>query len=109
MSKKIQVSTVRQTADVEVVFINANLISKVIKAQSALDRMLDGTRNPCFRTNDEGEQILDENGKPVQAKTEDGKLIYEYNYRGIRETRDIKDLHEKVKALIDELVDAFDA
>lgn len=107
--KQIQVSTVRQTADVEVVFVNANLISKVIKAQNALDRMLEGTREPCFRTDGEGERILDENGKPVQEKTEDGKLIYQYNYRGIRETRDLEDLHEKVKSLIDELVNAFDA
>lgn len=107
--KQIVVSTVRQQADVEVVFVNANLISKVIKAQNALDRMLEGTREPCFRTDDEGEQILDENGKPVQAKTEDGKLIYQYNYRGIRETRDLEDLHEKVKALIDELANAFEA
>lgn len=107
--KQIQVSTVRQTADVEVVFVNANLISKVIKAQSALDRMLEGTREPSFRTNDEGEPILDEYGKPVQEKTEDGKLIYKYNYRGIREERDLEDLHEKVKSLIDELVAAFEA
>ncbi len=107
--KQIEVSTVRQTADVEVVFVNANLISKVIKAQNALDRMLEGTREPCFRTNEEGEQILDENNKPIQAKTEDGKLVYQYNYRGIREQRDLEDLHEKVKSLIDELVNAFEA
>lgn len=107
--KQIVVSTVRQQADVEVVFVNANLISKVIKAQNALDRMLEGTREPCFRTDGEGEQILDENGKPIQEKTEDGKLVYQYSYRGIREPRDIEDLHEKVKSLIDELVNAFEA
>lgn len=107
--KKIQVSTVRQTADVEVVFINANLISKVIKAQSALDRMLDGTRTPAIKRNENGEEVVDENGKPVQENDENGNPIYEYSYRGIREIIDIVDLHEKVKALIDELVDAFEA
>ena len=38
--KKIQVSTVRQTADVEVVFVNANLISKVIIYSMALELQL---------------------------------------------------------------------
>lgn len=107
--KQIQVSTVRQTADVEVVFVNANLISKVIKAQNALDRMLDGTRTPCVQRDEEGNEATDENGKPVYAKDENGNIIYEYGYRGIREQRDIADLHEKVKSLIDELVNAFDA
>lgn len=107
--KQIVVSTVRQTADVEVVFVNANLISKVIKAQSALDRMLDGTRNPIVKHNEEGEEILDANGKPVFETDDKGNIIYEYGYRGIREARDIADLHEKVKSLIDELVNAFDA
>ena len=35
--KKVQVSTVRQTADVEVIYVNANLISKTIKADNVLD------------------------------------------------------------------------
>ena len=107
--KKIQVSTVRQTADVEVVFINANLISKVIKAQSALDRMLNGTRIPVIKQDENGEEVLDENGKPVQENDENGNPMYEYIYPGVCETRDIADLHEKVKSLIDELVDAFEA
>lgn len=78
--KQIQVSTVRQEADVEVVFINANLISKVIKAQSALDRMLEGTRTPIFAQNEEGETVLDKNGKPVQLTDDNGKLVYDYNF-----------------------------
>lgn len=107
--KQIQVSTVRQTADVEVVFVNANLISKVIKAQSALDRMLDDTRTPCVQRDEDGNEVVDKDGKPVYAKDENGNIIYEYGYRGIREPGDIADLHEKVKSLIDELVNAFDA
>lgn len=107
--KKIQVSTVRQTADVEVVFINASLISKVIKAQSALNRMLKGTRTPVVKCNKEGEQMSDVDGKPVFETDGNGNIVYEYNYRGIREVEDLEDLHEKVKSLIDELVDAFDA
>lgn len=107
--KQIQVSTVRQTADVEVVFVNANLISKVIKAQNALDRMLDGTRTPMVKQDDNGKPVLDANGKPVFETDENGNILYDYSYRGIKEQRDIADLHEKVKSLIDELVNAFDA
>jgi len=107
--KQIQVSTVRQTADVEVVFVNANLISKVIKAQVALDRMLDGTRTPMVKQDDNGEPVLDANGDPVFDTDKNGNILYNYNYRGIREQMDIIDLHEKVKSLIDELVNAFDA
>ena len=107
--KQIQVSTVRQTADVEVVFVNASLISKVIKAQTALDRMLNGTRTPAIKCDDEGKQVLDANGKPVFETDDDGNIIYDYNYYGLRDPRDIVDLHEKVKALIDELVTAFEA
>lgn len=107
--KQIVVSTVRQTADVEVVFVNANLISKVIKAQSALDRMLDGTRTPMVKHDDNGEQVHDANGKAVFETDENGNILYDYSYRGIREQGDIADLHEKVKSLIDELVNAFEA
>ena len=107
--KKISVSTVRQTADVEVVFVNANLISKVIKAQNALDRMLDGTRTAMVKRDDNGEEVLDANGKTVFETDENGNILYDYSYRGIRERRDIEDLHEKVKSLIDELVNAFEA
>lgn len=106
--KQIVVSTVRQTADVEVVFVNANLISKVIKAQSALDRMLEGTHMPCIQHDEDGNDVVDKDGKPVYAKDENGNIIYEYGY-GIRKDKDIADLHEKVKSLIDELVNAFDA
>lgn len=35
--KKIQVSTVRQLADVEVIFLNASLISKMIRAKEILN------------------------------------------------------------------------
>lgn len=107
--KQIQVSTVRQTADVEVVFVNASLISKVIKAQTALDRMLDGTRTPVVKRDAENNEMCDANGKPIYDVDENGNIIYDYSYRGIREQQDIADLHEKVKALIDELVTAFEA
>lgn len=42
MAKKIQVSTVRQEANVEVIFLNASLISKVMRAQNTLRHIFEG-------------------------------------------------------------------
>ena len=105
--KKIQVSTVRQEAEVEVIFVNSHLINKAIRASIALDNILADTRTPRTMRDDEGKEVLDENGKPVQEKDENGKLLYNYNYRGIRDEKDIEALHETVKSFIDELTAAF--
>ena len=105
--KKIQVSTVRQEAEVEVIFVNSHLINKAIRAQIALDSALADTRTPRIMRDDNGNEALDENGKPVQDKDENGNLLYDYSYRGIRDERDIAALHETVKSFIDELTSAF--
>lgn len=105
--KKIQLSTVRQEADVEVIFVNSHLINKAIRASIALDDALENTRTPITMRDGEGKEVLDENGKPVQEKDENGNLLYDYNYRGIREAKDIAALHETVKPFIDELTAAF--
>lgn len=105
--KKIQVSTVRQEADVEVIFVNSHLINKAIRASIALDNALGGTRTPRTMRDADGKEVLDENGKPVQEKDENGNLLYDYSYRGIREEKDICALHETVKTFIDELTAAF--
>lgn len=107
--KKISVSTVRQTADVEVIYVNANLISKAIRAKLALDAMLAGTKCPVFATDDEGSVVVDENGKEKQLRDENGNLVWSYNYYPLRNDKAIEDLHEIVKAFVDELTDAFDA
>ena len=39
---KVQVSTVRQEANVEVMFLNASLISRVIRAQNTLRHVFEG-------------------------------------------------------------------
>lgn len=107
MNKKIQVSTVRQEADVEVIFVNSHLINKAIRAQIALDNALADTRSPRIAKDENGSDVVDENGKPVQDKDENGNLLYDYNYRGIRDEKDIIALHETVKSFIDELTSAF--
>lgn len=84
MAKKIQLSTVRQEADVEVIFVNAALICKVINAHNALKSIIDNAERTHrikaetqLAKNDDGtpcltedgyeieEPILDKNGKPV--------------------------------------------
>jgi len=106
--KKIQVSTVQQTAQVEVIYVNAHLIRKAIQAKLTLDAMLDGTKAKVFETDDEGGIVMDENGKEVQKRDENGNLMWSYNYYPMRKDEAVKDLHEIVKAFIDELTDAFE-
>jgi hypothetical protein len=108
-TKKIQVSTVQQTADVEVLFVNARIISKVFKAKFALDAILKDTRTARVQCDDEGNPVLDENGKTVIQKDENGNIVYDYSYRGIRDASDIVSLHEVVKSFIDELAEAFES
>lgn len=107
--KKIQVSTVQKNADVEVIFVNANLISKAIRAQVALDKALANTRTPKIMCDDEGKPMLDTEGKEVYVTDANGNIVYDYSYRGIREEADIASLHDVVKKFIDELTSAFDA
>lgn len=108
MSKKIQISTVQQTTDVEVIFVNSTLISKAIRAQIALNAALKDTRTPKVMRDDEGEPVLDANGKEVCKKDENGNTEYDYSYKGIREEEHLAALHDVVKTFVDELANAFD-
>ena len=107
--KKIQVSTVTKNAEVEVIFVNANLISKAIHAQVALDKALTNTRTPKIMRDGDGLPVLDTDGKEVYLTDDKGNVVYDYNYKGIRDEADIDALHDMVKAFIDELTDAFNA
>jgi len=106
--KKIEVSTVKQTADVEVIYVNSNLIAKAIRAKFTLDAILAGTKCPMMATDDEGIVVKDENGKEVQKRDENGNLVWSYSYYQIRNDKAVEDLHEVVKSFIDELTDAFE-
>ena len=113
MSKKIQVSTVKQTADVQVLFINASLITKALRASIASKSILDKMREfnnaicPVIKKDDEGGDILDENGKPVQELDENGKPMFTYSYFRMDATF-VEQFHEHVASFLKELVDAFD-
>ena len=97
MAKKIQVSTVRQEANVEVIFLNASLISKVIRAQNILRHVFEGHIE--FRK--------DEEARKAKA-IEDGEE-YEKQWWGgfscIEESA--CQIEDNVLDLLDEIVDAM--
>lgn len=111
--KKIQVSTVRQMTDVEVLFINSNLISKAIRAsiaaKSILDKMCEynSAINPVIKQDDEGTEVLDENGKPIPELDEDGKPMFVYSYFKMDATY-VEQFHKHIASFIEELTNAFD-
>ena len=112
MSKKVQVSTVRQTADVEVIFINANLISKVIKSHIILDSLISEAKHcraietvEVPMTDADGNPILDENGC---VKVDEKETTLKYHPCDLWDSQ-LKDLNETVLPFLKELVEAFDA
>lgn len=113
MSKKIKVSTVKQTADVEVLFVNSNLISKAIRASIAAKGILDKMREynsaiaPVIKRDDEGGEALDENGKPIPELDESGNPIFNYNYFKM-DAALVEQFHKHVAPFIEELTTAFE-
>lgn len=103
--KKIQVSTVRQEANVEVIYVNAALISKVVKAYVAATNIIEDAKDngvivepmvPVIDTNGNtvDERATDKNGKPItEYRCPDATLIA---------------LNETIYPLLSELVNAFE-
>lgn len=96
--KKIVLSTVEMNANVQVINVNAYLITKVVKAQIRLENLLRNTIDikQEYRETDDGKKqwvdVLDENGKPVPE------------YRSV----DSEPLHKEILPLLNELVAAFE-
>ena len=112
MKKKIQLSTVRQEADVEVIYVNAALICKVINAHNAITSII-GEAQACRAIKNLHEPVLDEDGNPVvDEKTgneiikpvvdEKGNEVFEYSPYYVQPT-DIKDLNEVILPFLTEL------
>lgn len=80
--KKIQVSTVRQTADVEVINVSAYLVAKIVRAQVAAKE-------------------VDEVAKQYCGKDENGKEVWEYT------SIPAKIVHEQILPLLNEFIEAF--
>ena len=103
-NKQIQVSSVKQMADVEVIFVNASIISKAIRssitAHNALDKCV--SEEPILKSDDNGAPVM-ENGEPVVVGT--NKSYSRYNLR----EDDLRTLYENVLPFIDELCKAFES
>ena len=94
MEKKIQVSTVKMTADVEVINVSSYLVAKVVRAHDAVDMLIEQNKHVKERYNEETkkwEPELDDNGNPK----------FEYN------DCSTQTVEERVYPLLKELVAAF--
>lgn len=106
--KKIQVSTVKQTADVEVIYVNSNLISKAIKSLVALEKLDDDIECQSLRIDEVPE--VDAEGKPVvdgltgEVKTEKVEHYDSLHINGQTLSR----IHKIVVPFLKELTNAFE-
>jgi hypothetical protein len=111
MAKKIQLSTVRQEADVEVIYVNAALICKVINAHNVMDSIIRkakdnyGIKEPTHTVLDEnGEPCLNENGYEIKERDvdENGKPVVMYSSYKIDDC-ELEGLAETVLPFLNEL------
>lgn len=91
---KIQVSTVKMTADVEVINVSAYLVAKCVRAQMIMDNMIEQSKYLKQKYNEETktwENVLDKYGNPVYAHHNDA----------------VATMEERIYPLLNELVEAF--
>ena len=114
--KKIQVSTITKNAEVEVLFVNANLISKAIRASITVNEIIERAKaEGCIipRYN----APMDENGNPIvndkgivettPVLDEKGNQIIDYS--SIKVYADaLQKLNEEVNSFLTELTKAFE-
>ena len=114
--KKIQVSTVRQTADVEVLFINASLIAKAINANNAIQDIIEkakaeGSIVPRYqpKKDETGAIIPNKFGQPIHEPVldEKGNHVIDYTSHHL-ESYELAKVNTVVATFLQELVDAFD-
>lgn len=81
MAKKIQVSTVRQMADVQVINVSSRLVCLAVKAQITLESLISNATSPATKWNDEmhgWDEVTDEAGnKVMNIGTIDGAKVSE--------------------------------
>lgn len=115
--KKIHVSTVEQTASVEVIYVNATLIAKALRAQMAAEKIADrmvysGDAQPVMETqlNENGEPKVDENGCVVEKPVldEKGNQVWRYQCHRL-DNEEVENFYKNVAPFLKELVDAFEA
>ena len=111
MAKKIQLSTVRQEADVEVIYVNAALICKVINAHNVMDSIIRKAKDE-WHIKESTHTVLDENGQPCLNENgyeikepdvdENGKPIVVYNSHKL-DDKQLAELAEVVLPFLNEL------
>lgn len=115
--KKIHVSTVEQTASVEVIYVNATLIAKALRAQMAASKIADrmvrnGNVQPVMgpELNENGEPKVDENGCMVEKPVldEKGNQVWRYQCHRL-DDEEVENFYKNVAPFLKELVDAFEA
>ena len=116
MSKKIRVSTVNMNSDVQVLFINANVITKALRAQMAASKIakhMEDNRNvyPVMEdeVDQEGNPIVDEKGcvKEHPVLDEKGNQVWYYGMHRL-DANGVEDFYKNVAPFLKELVDAFE-
>ena len=91
---KIQVSTVKMTADVEVINVSSYLVAKVVRAQMHADQIIEANKHVKTEWDEEAREykpVLDDNGRE------------QYEYADI--TTHVVEDH--IYPLLNELVEAF--
>jgi predicted Holliday junction resolvase-like endonuclease len=82
MAKKIEVSTMRMEADVQVINVSSRLIYLALKAQMTLERLIDEATHETTKWNDvekKWETQVDENGEPIfKIDSISGKAVSEH-------------------------------
>lgn len=94
MAKKIQVSTIRQMADVQVINVSSRLVCLAVEAQIKLKALLDDATSP-------NKQWSDETNQWEKQKDENGNIIMTTG------PIDGKEVSENVMPFLDELVEAL--
>lgn len=91
---KIQVSTVKMNADVEVINVSSYLVANCVRAQMVMDQMIERSKYAKQKLNDvtkKWEYVLDENGNRVYEHHNDA----------------VATMEERIYPLLNELVEAF--
>lgn len=114
--KKIHVSTVNMNSDVQVLFINASLITKALRAQMAASKIATKMENnsdvyPKTETevDQNGNPIIDEKGYEKQRPVldEKGNQVWYYGVHRL-DSANVEDFYKNVAPFLKELIDAFD-
>lgn len=91
---KIQVSTVKMTADVEVINVSAYLVAKVVRAHMHADYIIEHGKYQKREYNEDTKTYID-------VKDANGNPVYDY------EEVSVQYIEENIYPLLNELVEAF--